>query len=530
TDLRYPGEWYPAARSMQRKIIMHVGPTNSGKTYNALKRLEECDSGVYCGPLRLLALEIFERMNKKGKQCNLVTGEEQRIICDEAPLISSTVEMVNLKKRVKVAVVDEIQMIADKDRGWAWTQAVLGLQAEEIHLCGEPSIVPLVSEICANLNEEVEVRKYDRLSSLKILSHSLNSSFKNIRKGDCVVTFSRKNIFAVKKAIEQETKLKCAVIYGSLPPETRSEQAKLFNDANSGYDVLVASDAIGMGLNLNIRRVVFETLLKFNGIAMRPVSLSQIKQIAGRAGRFGTAYDVGEVTTLDHFDLKILHRAMKTSLPTVQHAGLQANVNVVEMFAYQFPDDSFSSLLSKFEDLAKVDGRYFLCNFNNQKRIADLIDELPMSIQERYQFVTAPANIKDPVVSKSLLQFATDFSDGAISPLDMHINLPSKAPKSMAELKNLEAYHRVILLYMWLSYRFPDIFNSSDSARQLKTTCEGLINESLRNMHFARKAPPRHKKENDILGFNETFPTKDLLFDRSTDPNLIPVSPADKMK
>lgn len=127
TDLRFPTEWYPAARYMKRRVIMHVGPTNSGKTYNALKRLETAYPGLYCGPLRLLAHEIYNRFTAKGLKCNLVTGEERKFKEDEiAQITSCTVEMIDTRNIVDVAVVDEIQMIADKHRGWAWTNALLG--------------------------------------------------------------------------------------------------------------------------------------------------------------------------------------------------------------------------------------------------------------------------------------------------------------------------------------------------------------------------------------------------------------------
>lgn len=124
-----------------------------------------------------------------------------------------------------------------------------------------------------------------------------------VQKGDCVITFSRKDIFAVRREIEQVTGLKCASIYGNLPPgiykigililkDVRSEQARLFNKADSGFDVLVASDAVGMGLNLAIRRVVFDTVEKVTGM----VAPSHVKQIAGRAGRYGSDFPEGYVT------------------------------------------------------------------------------------------------------------------------------------------------------------------------------------------------------------------------------------------
>lgn len=248
-DLRYPAEWYPATRMIQRKIVLHVGPTNSGKTYHALKRLEQASSGIYAGPLRLLAHEVYTRLNAKGRTCDLVTGDE-RASHSGAQMQSCTVEMVPLNADVDVAVIDEIQMIGHKERGWAWTQAFLGLRAKEIHLCGEERSVPLIRELVASTGDNLEIYNYKRLSPLKTMSKSLNGKLKDLKKGDCIVAFSRLGIHAMKARIERLTQKRVAVVYGSLPPETRAQQAALFNDPENDYDILVASDAIGMGLNL----------------------------------------------------------------------------------------------------------------------------------------------------------------------------------------------------------------------------------------------------------------------------------------
>ena len=249
-DLRYPVEWYPATRAMRRKFIMHVGPTNSGKTYQALKRLEQADSGIYAGPLRLLAHEVFTRLNAKGRKSDLITGDEKNEQ-EGASLKSCTVEMVPLNVDVDVAVIDEIQMIGHRERGWAWTQAVLGLKAKEIHLCGEERSVPLIRELVASMGDELEINTYKRLSPLET-SASLSGRLANLKKGDCVVVFSVVGIHAMKRDIENATQKRVAIVYGSLPPEIRAQQAKLFNDPENDYDFLVASDAIGMGLNLYI--------------------------------------------------------------------------------------------------------------------------------------------------------------------------------------------------------------------------------------------------------------------------------------
>lgn len=255
-DLRYPTEWYFGARQIQRDVHLHIGPTNSGKTYNALKRLEESGNGFYAGPLRLLAHEVFSRFKAKGVPCDLVTGDDIRL--DDDPnvcLYASTVEMVDVSTPVEVAVIDEIQMMASQDRGWAWTRAFLGANAREVHLCGEARVLPLIRELTASTGDTLRVHEYKRLNPLKVMSKSLGNDLKNLRKGDCIVTFSVVNIHALKKQIELDTGRHCAIVYGSLPPETRAAQAALFNDPDNDYDFLVASDAIGMGLNLYVLHI-----------------------------------------------------------------------------------------------------------------------------------------------------------------------------------------------------------------------------------------------------------------------------------
>jgi len=264
-DLRFPAEVFTFARCRRRKVFLHVGPTNSGKTHTALRALASSQSGVYAGPLRLLAHEVWERLNRGSirphdadpasahlyaRECNLVTGEEQRIVSLDAPLTSCTVEMINLFHYYGVCVIDEIQMIADPQRGFSWTAAVLGVCAEEVHLCGEEAAVPLIEALMRETGDELVIKRYQRLTPLAVAETSLGGCWSKIQKGDCIVTFSRTSIFSLKRLVEQATGLRCAVAYGRLPPETRSEQAALFNDPDSGYDVMVASDAIGMGLNL----------------------------------------------------------------------------------------------------------------------------------------------------------------------------------------------------------------------------------------------------------------------------------------
>lgn len=274
-DFTQPSAWYPAARRLRRKIICHVGPTNSGKTYSALQSLTQRPDlrGIYCAPLRLLAIEMYNKLNAiEGVGCGLRTGEascgpSKKVIepakestelkaaadlgdWDDASLLSCTVEMADINRPYDIAIIDEIQMMADPQRGWAFTQALLGLQAKELYLCGEEAALPLIQALVSETGDELEIVHFKRLSPLKAESHALNESLAKISSGDCVVTFSRTQIFDLKYQIERRTGKRCAVVYGNLPMESRSEQARLFNEPGSSYDVLVASDAIGMGLNL----------------------------------------------------------------------------------------------------------------------------------------------------------------------------------------------------------------------------------------------------------------------------------------
>jgi len=196
------------------QITLHVGPTNSGKTHTALQRLASASSGVYCGPLRLLAHEVYERMNALGCPTSLITGQQQLMEAD-ARHISCTIEMLDTANAVDVAIIDEVQMLADDERGWAWTRALLGVPAREVHLCGNESANALIERLCQTTGDELSIIRYERLSPLRCQS-TVVSSLRDLTKGDCVVAFSRRKIYDLKQAIERNTKHKCCIMYAHL--------------------------------------------------------------------------------------------------------------------------------------------------------------------------------------------------------------------------------------------------------------------------------------------------------------------------
>ncbi|KAH0547762.1 hypothetical protein FGG08_000019 [Glutinoglossum americanum] len=561
SDFRYPIDWYPATKAIKRSFHLHVGPTNSGKTYHALQRLEQAKTGIYAAPLRLLAHEIYTRLNAKGKPCNLITGEERRVIEGEKnPMISCTVEMTPIDMDLEVAVIDEIQMIGSSDRGWAWSQALLGVRAREVHLCGEERVVPLIRQLTSWMGESLKIHRYTRLSPLVVEDTSLRGDLHSLRKGDCVVVFSRSGIHDMKEKIETITGKRCAVVYGSLPPETRAQQARLFNDPDSDYDILVASDAIGMGLNLSIKRIIFDTTLKFSGQSLERLTTSEIKQIAGRAGRYRTAQDgivgssstisgrgnealiqaksstlsqsnIGIVTTLEDFDLQAVRNATARETEPIASAGILAPASVVHKFVSCTPPGTpFSFILRRLYEISRINPRFHLCELGDQLLIAELIEPIKgLSVVDRINICKAPAD-RTPRIQAILRELATCIarrSGGALSdikemPLDL-LGRPASADKSY--LESLEELHKGLSLYLWLSYRFEGVFPSRPQAFGYKEIVEKNIEKVLGNMSCDLSVKER-KLQVAIKQIKVGY--RDLLKQIAQPKPEIPILPRDK--
>ena len=280
---------YPLARAMKRRFILHLGPTNSGKTYDGVHRLRGAQNGIYLGPLRLLAAEQFESLNMADVPCSLVTGEEQ-IRVPFSRVQSSTVEMADLQAHYDVAVIDECQMIADRDRGGAWTAAILGLCADEIHACASPDAEGLLTKMILDCGDELSIVRHERMTPLEVEKEGFQFPG-SVRPGDALIVFSKARVHAVAAELKSRG-CRVSLIYGALPPDVRRDQAERFHRGDT--DVVVSTDAIAMGMNLPIERVVFLESEKYDGDVTRTLTDAEIKQIAGRAGRYGI-YDVGYV-------------------------------------------------------------------------------------------------------------------------------------------------------------------------------------------------------------------------------------------
>jgi len=280
-------ELYPAARKMYRHFILHIGPTNSGKTHDAKQKLKSADAGLYLGPLRLLAYEVCSDLREAGVLCSLVTGEEEDIV-PGATVQASTVEIADLYKQYDIAVIDEGQMIADRERGGNWTRAILGLCSKEIHVCFAPQAKDVIISLIESCNDTYEIVNHERLVPL-VQEKKVFRFPQDIEDGDALIVFSRRDVHACAAELK-DLNIPCSIVYGNLPYDVRHREAEKF--ARGDAKVVVATDAIGMGMNLPIRRVVFLKLQKFDGVSRRTLFPEEVRQIAGRAGRFGK-YDKG---------------------------------------------------------------------------------------------------------------------------------------------------------------------------------------------------------------------------------------------
>lgn len=365
-----PQEWFPKARMMRRRFIFHCGPTNSGKTHAALESLVAAKSGVYCAPLKALASQVWKRINER-VACDLLIGDERRF-GGSAEHVSCTVEMAPVDLSLDVAVIDEIQLLEDPDRGWAWTRAVLGVPAREVHLCGEARALPIIKKLLWLTKEEgqLSIVEHRRLTPLHLSSGPLGSTSPHakLQNGDCVVVFSKKGVFQQRELIRRHHPAGAvvSVVYGALPFAVREAETDRFNDGVRRHiahpethppHILVSTDAVAYGLNLNIRRVVFATLQKFGGprIGLVTVNEASMMQIAGRAGRFGLSFgqgnaasDGGYCTTIHPKDFDMLAKAYaatsarvtggavgegQPSANTITRCGLLPTMDVLVIYA-----------------------------------------------------------------------------------------------------------------------------------------------------------------------------------------------------
>ncbi len=476
------------ARAIKRHHHFYLGPTNSGKTYHALNTLMAAKSGDYLAPLRLLAMEVRDKLVAAGVPCNLITGEERDMMIG-AQHTASTIEMMNPSKQVEVAIIDEIQMLQDPDRGSAWTAALVGVPARQVFVCGANSITAPCLQVLDYLNESYEITQLQRMTPLLFEEASLcgkrysKPKLKNqLQKGDAFIAFSRKDVLTLSARFRQWG-YSVASIYGALSPEVRRHESERFSRGQA--DILVATDAIGMGLNLPIRRVVFSAIHKFDGTASRPLNATEVRQIAGRAGRFGI-YDTGFVNVLEDDErIHIEHMLATDDTVDLKKLPIAAKFGDIAAISQQLHTNKLSECLDYFAHRLRFEHSLFeLNNVDAQHSQALLVDEFApnMALHDKFIFVCAPISVnmnieKDYFLMclQSLYLLAPRALPSTPVWLDSN-SLKHIIPKYLEAAENLS---QNLSLYAWLSYKFPHIFVDGDKVSDFRQAISRYITRAL---------------------------------------------------
>lgn len=380
------GQEYKPQLGRDIRYVLHIGETNTGKTHHALEKMKEAPSGLYLAPLRLLALEVYDKLNGDGVPCTLKTGEEEKV-AQGARHFSCTVEMFHEKDYFDVVVIDEAQMIADKDRGFSWYKAITKANAREVHIVGSRNLKEMVVQLLGE--SEIEIREYSREIPLQVERKLFTLS--QTKKGDALVCFSRKRVLETASRLQNDG-FTVSMIYGSMPPETRKKEMQRFIEGET--KVIVSTDAIGMGLNLPIRRIVFLETEKFDGTRRRRLTSQEVKQIAGRAGRKGI-YDVGKVAFTN--DIKLMKHLLEQEDRPVHTFAIAPTNNVFERFQKFYRElGTFFELWERFESPQGTEK----ATLSQERELYEIIRgteiEARLSMMDLYGFLHLPFSTKDP--------------------------------------------------------------------------------------------------------------------------------------
>ena len=347
----------------KNKLNAVLGPTNTGKTFLAIETMLSFDSGMIGFPLRLLAREVYDKIIKKidSQKVALITGEE-KIIPPDAKYFLCTVESMPIDKNLDFVAIDEIQMCADHERGHIFTDRLLNLRGEKLTMFMGSNTV---KNIIAKLDEDTQFINRERLSKLSYTGHKKIS---RIDRKSVIIAFSTEEVYAIAELIRRQ-KGGAAIVMGSLSPKTRNSQVELYQSGD--VDFLVATDAIGMGINMDLDSVYFSNLKKFDGKKLRRLNISEIGQIAGRAGRylndgnFGITGECGEFTAED-IDLIENHKFGELNTLFWRNSNLNFN-NAASLIKSlnERPSKNWLRKINECEDEKIL--KYFLRDLNAHK-------------------------------------------------------------------------------------------------------------------------------------------------------------------
>jgi len=326
----------------KNRITAVLGPTNTGKTHLAVETMLEYNSGIIGFPLRLLAREIFDKcVSKVGlDKVALITGEE-KIIPKNPKYYICTVESMPQNIFVDFVAVDEVQMCIDHERGHIFTERLLSARGDKLTMfLGSHSMKNIISSLIDN----VEFVNRERFSKL---TYSGYKKISRLNPKTALIAFSIDEVYAIAELVRRQ-KGGAAIIMGSLSPKTRNSQVDLYQSGDANF--LVATDAIGMGINMDINNVSFSSLKKFDGKKTRRLKLSEISQIAGRAGRhvndgnFGTT---GQCENLSADEIEKLENHSLNNINTIFWRNSELNFNNLQSLIYSLEKKPNNELLKR---------------------------------------------------------------------------------------------------------------------------------------------------------------------------------------
>ncbi len=504
---------FPLARSLRRRLIFHTGPTNSGKTYTAFEQLRKAGTGYYLAPLRLLALEGYESLIDKGVNASLITGEEQ-LLDENATHISSTIEMLSFESEVDCCVIDEVQMIDDRDRGWAWANAIIGAPAKTVIMTGSPNAREAVIALAEYLNEPLEIVEFERKNPLELLNTA--TPINAIEPKTAVIAFTRANALRLKQQLSKT--YRTSVIYGNLSPEVRREEARRFREGET--DILVATDAISMGLNLPIKTLLFSKADKFDGQNQRSLTATEVRQIAGRAGRYGLS-EKGYVGALTPDVLKTVSKLFtKPVEPITLPFNVMANFDHIMLVSNILEERSLSAIVDFFVQNMKFEGPFRAANLESMQEASAIVDRYDLDMRTKYTLSTAPLSTSSPLVMASFERYVRALEQKKPIAYIPPQRLGSYA-LSMDELQEAEDRIKEISLYLWLSYRLGEYFVDAEKARNFRGELNRFIENSLQQSHFV----PRCKSCGKPLSPTSEFSICESCFRRLKSPQTRPNGP-----
>ncbi|RBM07108.1 helicase-related protein [Novacetimonas cocois] len=477
---------FTTARALKRRITLVTGPTNSGKSHTALDALARAESGLALAPLRLLAHEFRESLTARGVPTSLATGEE-RIDVPGSRHLAATVEMCPLNNPVDVAIIDEAQMLTDPDRGAAWTAAIMGAPARHLFILGAPDCIPMVRRIAELCGDPIDEVHLERKSPLVAADSPVR--IQDLQAHDALIAFSRREVLDLRALLLAHGK-RVAVVYGALSPEVRRAEAQRFNRGEA--DILIATDAIGMGLNLTIRRVVFAALRKFDGTQTRDLNAQEVKQIGGRAGRFGK-HEKGVVAVLEGVGSPSFIHAKLSAPPDPQddlRPQVQPDADIVQAVAAEIGSDSLFGVLVRIRRavLRRDDPNYRLANMEQAFAIATALEGVEgLTLAQRWVYAMCPVDDRDNGIQR-LVGWAADHAAGHPVPPPGTGRLPPAERAERSELERAEKRHKRLVAWRWLALRFPDAYPDRENAEIATTRLNDWIEDVLRQQSTRTRA------------------------------------------